>query len=188
MTSQRSNGESLERELKFAGVELDTLRDRLIDMEAERQWASALEENWIFDRGGELLADDRYLRLRKDTRGAQLTFKGPTRFEGHLKVRVEHETTVGDVDEMRSILEALGYRLTRHYQKKREQWRLGGVTISLDHTPIGDFAEFEGEAAEPLAKRCGFDPATAERRTYLRLYEDHLAEHPDAPPDMVFPD
>lgn len=184
----RQNGDSLERELKFAGVELDALRERLIDMEAERQWASALEENWIFDRDGELRDDDRYLRLRKDTRGARITYKGPTGFEGRLKVRTEHETPVGDVDEMRRILEALGYELTRRYQKKREQWRLGGVSISLDHTPIGDFAEFEGEAAEALAKRCGFDPNTSERRSYLRLYEDHLVDHPNDPPDMVFPD
>jgi hypothetical protein len=60
------------------------------------------------------------------------------------------------------------------------------VTIALDHTPIGDFAEFEGDGAETVAKRCGFDPDKAERRSYLRLYQDHLKKHPDSPPEMVF--
>ena len=53
-------------------------------------------------------------------------------------------------------------------------------------TPIGDFVEFEGDKAEAVAKRCGFDPATAVRKSYLMLYEDYVAEHPGAPPDMVF--
>ena len=70
----------------------------------------------------------------------------------------------------------------------RETWRVGGVLISLDHTPIGDFAEFEGEGAEKLARRCDLDPDTAERRSYLRLYADHLVAHPEAPGDMVFSD
>ena len=52
----------------------------------------------------------------------------------------------------------------------------GGVTIALDHTPIGDFAEFEGDGAETVAKRCGFDPDKAERRSYLRLYEEYLKQ------------
>jgi hypothetical protein len=39
-----------------------------------------------------------------------------------------------------------------------------------------------------VAKRCGFDPDKAERRSYLRLYEDYLKSHPAAPPEMVFTD
>jgi hypothetical protein len=73
------------------------------------------------------------------------------------------------------------------YQKYREEWRLGALTVALDHTPVGDFVEFEGGGAEKVATRCGFALADAERRSYLRLYRDHRAEHPDAPPDMVFP-
>ncbi len=59
--------------------------------------------------------------------------------------------------------------------------------IALDHTPIGDFAEFEGDGAEKVAKRCKFDPETAERRNYLQIYQDYRAEHPEAPADMIFP-
>ena len=178
----------LERELKFAGVELDSLRQRLIELEAERAQPSTFEDNWIFDRDGELEADGHLLRLRNDSRGARLTFKGKTNFEGHTKVRLEHETGVTDPASMRRLLEQLGYQAARRYQKMREEWQLGGVTVALDHTPIGDFAEFEGSSAEPLAKRCGFDPEKAERRSYLRLYQDYLADHPDAPADMVFQD
>ncbi|HVS04091.1 MAG TPA: class IV adenylate cyclase [Thermoanaerobaculia bacterium] len=175
-----------ERELKFAGIELGALRERLVELEAERVAAAAFEDNWIFDRDGELLADERVLRLRIDGQGAELTFKGAPRFAGNAKVRVELQTRVADAEQMRSLLEALGYRVARRYQKMREEWRLGGVVVALDHTPIGDFAELEGSGCEKLARRCGLAPEKAERRTYLQLYEEYLREHPEAPPEMTF--
>jgi len=157
-------------------------------LEAEIQGSSALEENWIFDRDGDLSRSGSILRLRRDRRGARLTFKGPASFEGSVKVRVEHETSVGDAETGRRILHALGYSCERTYQKYREEWRLGSVTICLDHTPIGDFAEIEGEGCETVSRRLGLETGQIERRNYLRLYSDYLKDHPDAPPDMVFPE
>jgi adenylate cyclase, class 2 len=178
--------DNFEREIKFPGVELDKVRERLIELEAERTGPAGFEDNWILDRGDELLASGKILRLRTDAGRAWLTLKGPMQFEGNVKVRLEREVSIADADEARALLEGLGYQVVRRYQKMREEWRLGGVTIALDHTPIGDFAEFEGDGAETVAKRCGFDPGKAEKRSYLRLYDDHLKKHPDAPPEMVF--
>lgn len=176
----------IEREIKFNGVEHERLRERLAELEAERIGSPAFEDNWVFDRRGELSGVGSILRLRSDGHGARLTFKGPARFEGRTKLRQEHEVRLLDAAEARALLECLGYQAVKRYQKVREEWELGGVTIALDHTPVGDFAEFEGEGAETVARRCGFDLETAERRTYLRLYEDYLKEHPEAPPDMIF--
>jgi adenylate cyclase class 2 len=183
-----STRNAVERELKFPKVELERLRQRLLELEAERQHGGIFEENWLFDRGTELAAERCLLRLRKDSQGAFLTFKGPASFEGTTKVRAEHETEVADPEAMRRILESLGYAVSKRYQKVREAWQLGGVTVSLDHTPIGDFAEFEGDGAEKVARRCDLDPERAERRSYMRLYEDYLVANPGAPSDMLFPD
>ena len=180
------NKDGLEREIKFPGVELDRLRDRLGELEAERLRPAVFEDNWILDRGEELISAGRILRLRTDGQRSRLTFKGPMRLEGNLKVREEREIEVSDADEARSLFESLGFGVVRRYQKMREEWQLGGVTIALDHTPIGDFAEFEGDGAETVARRCGLDSDKGERRSYLRLYEDYLKEHPEAPPEMVF--
>lgn len=176
-----------ERELKFGGVELSHLRDRLLELQAERVNPPSFEDNWIFDRGrGELSSHGLVLRLRIDVHGAQLTMKGPARIEKGAKVRSELQTRVDDAEQIQGILELLGFKVQRRYQKMREEWRLGAVLICLDHTPIGDFAEFEGQGADKLARRCGLTPESAEPRSYLELYEAHQREHPESPPDMVF--
>lgn len=181
----RSKG-NLEREIKFPSDDLAKLRERLAELEAERVGPAAFEDNWILDRGDDLLSQGRILRLRTDGTRSHLTFKGPMHMEGKLKVRQELEIGIESADQARALFEQLGYAVVRRYQKVREEWQLGGVTIALDHTPIGDFAEFEGDGAEIVARRCGFDPGKGEARSYLRLYEDYLKAHPEAPPEMVF--
>jgi adenylate cyclase, class 2 len=175
-----------ERELKFTGAELGALRERLLELEAERANSSSFEDNWVLDRRGALAKAGCVLRLRIDGQGAWLTFKGPARYEENSKVRPEQQVQVDDAEQLRAILEHLGYRVVRRYQKMREVWRLGGVTICLDHTPIGDFVEFEGSGGDKVARRCGFKAADAEPRGYLALYEEYRKEHPEAPEDMVF--
>lgn len=181
-----SQSSGIERELKFAEADHGTLRERLVELEAEPQGPPRLEDNWVFDRDDELVDSGALLRLRVDGNGSWLTFKGPASYEGSVKVRSETETLVNDVESMRSILGSLGYRQIYQYQKYREEWHLGSIVISLDHTPIGDFVEFEGEGCEKVARRCGLEPAKAERRNYLRLYADFRSDHPDLPEDMIF--
>jgi predicted adenylyl cyclase CyaB len=179
----------IERELKFAQVDLDALRQRLVEVEAERIGPAVFEENWILDRGGELARKAAVLRVRaEEGRGAVLTFKGPATFEGPAKVRSELEMRVESAQTALELLGVLGYRVEKRYQKMREEWRLGSEMICLDHTPLGDFVEFEGAKAEAVAKRCGFDPEQAVRKSYLMLWAEHAAANPEAPRDMIFSD
>jgi adenylate cyclase class 2 len=180
-------GDGVERELKFACDDLEAVRQRLADVGAERLAAAAFEDNLLFDREGALEKAGCILRLRSDRRGARLTVKGPATFEDGVKLRDEREVSVSDAGEARLLLEMLGYAVTQRYQKMREEWQLGSVLIALDHTPIGDFVEFEGSKAAQVARRCEFEVESAEQRSYVHIYADHLSEHPEAPPQMVFP-
>lgn len=175
-----------ERELKFPSGDLDAVRTRLRRLGAERLSAAAFEDNRVFDRQGELRARGEILRLRQDGHGVRLTFKGAPSYEGGLKVRVEREISVSDAAETAALLEGLGYEVVRRYQKEREEWRLGGSEVAVDHTPMGDFVEFEGADAAEQARSCGFEPSVAERRSYLELWEAHRERHPEAPADMLF--
>lgn len=175
-----------ERELKFAVTDLEDVRRRLGELGAERLATATFEDNRIFDRDGELHTRHELLRLREDGHGARLTFKGVPSFEEGVKIREELEVTVSSAEETALLLERLGFVPVRRYQKEREEWRLGECQVALDHTPIGDFVEFEGGDAAGAARRCGFEPATAETRSYLDLYDNHRRAHPAEPPDMLF--
>ena len=75
----------IERELKFAEVDLDCCAGRLLELEAERVGPPVFEDNWLLDRGGELAERAAVLRVRQDGRGAMITFKGPASFEGAVQ-------------------------------------------------------------------------------------------------------
>lgn len=175
-----------ERELKFHCPDLNALRDKLAGAAAERVAPRSLEDNLIFDRDLELSRSGRILRLRRDGSGARLTYKGPASYDSGVKVREERETRVADAETVERILVSLGYEVVRRYQKRREEWAVGGVVVALDHTPIGDFTEFEGDGAEKLARRFGFEKEDAEVRNYLELYANYRKDNPTAPEDMVF--
>lgn len=175
-----------ERELKFHVVDRSALVARLMDLQAEHVTSTRFEDNWVFDRNNELRDRRCLLRLRIEKQGSILTYKGPPTFEGPVKVRSEFESGVEDPEAIQELLEELGYSVATRYQKRRDEWRVGGITVALDNTPMGDFVEFEGDDAEKLSARCGFLPEDVERRTYLELYADYRREHPDEPEEMVF--
>ena len=97
--------DGVERELKFACDDLEAVRERLAELEAERLAAAAFEDNLVFDRNGELEQAGSVLRLRSDRRGARLTVKGPARFEEGVKLRDEREISVSNADETQALLE-----------------------------------------------------------------------------------
>ena len=176
-----------EREIKIPVDGLEGVRQRLGELGAECFAEACRERNSIFDRNGEIYPKGKALRLRVDGRGVLLTFKGRARYENGVKVRQEIETRVEDGDAMQGVLEALGYRRTTGYEKVREEWRLGGAVIALDHTPIGDFVEVEDADPTAVALRLGLDVRKAKSASYLRLYAEHRALNPDAPEEMSFP-
>jgi adenylate cyclase class 2 len=141
---------------------------------------------------------------------AWLTFKGPTggakaRAANRYKVREEHEVRIFDHEEMRKILEALGLRPSFRYEKFRTTYelpRMSGLKVALDETPIGLFAELEGEChqIDRAARLLGFAATDYINQSYGALFKEacgvkrarggsHLEPRPASRlPDMVFGD
>jgi adenylate cyclase, class 2 len=198
LTAPQARNPPLEREIKIPVAELGSVRLALSGAGARLEHPVSLERNWVLDRSGpgpgagvELLASGQLLRLRQDGRGVRLTYKGPVRYEGgtgSVKVREEREVAVADAATMLGILVALGYRVARRYEKRREEWLLADCHVALDDTPIGAFVEIEGETPERVARGLGLDLARAVRGSYLALWEEHRRSHPEAGADMVFGD
>lgn len=189
MTLASAGARRREVEVKVPAPDLDRLRRALTEEGARPLAAAHFEANDLYDRGeGELASRGFVLRLRRTDAGATLTVKGPARFDSGIKSREEHETPVGDADAARRILESLGYERRFRYEKRREEWELEGCAVALDETPIGAFAEVEGEppAIRRVLQRLGLDFSEAVPYTYAGLYRRRRSEDPTLPADMVF--
>jgi adenylate cyclase class 2 len=114
------------------------------------------------------------LRLRRRGGEYLLTLKGPVDDEVAVKAREEWQTPVEDGIALLAVFQRLGYEVAIRYQKYRTVYRLGGVVASLDETPIGCFAELEGDPdeIERLARQMGYEPGSFEVRSYLEIHRD----------------
>ena len=152
---------AFEHEIKLRVGSLDVVRARLRDTAAGLRQAATFEDNWVLDDDARRIgAAGCLLRVRR---------------WGEAAVTLE-------------LLAALGFTPWRRYQKRREVWELHGVAVALDETPMGCFVELEGvpESIGIAAKELGLQPGDAVSGTYLHLWEEFRAAHPEAPADMVF--
>jgi adenylate cyclase class 2 len=191
VTATVESGRHLEVEVKLPVRDPGAVRQQLLTIGAHPLAPRHFESNDLYDRGdGELANRGCALRLRRTDEGATLTFKGPPRFESGVKTREERETVVSDPAATERILQGLAFERRFRYEKQREEWKLEGCTIALDETPIGHFAEVEGEppAIRRVVQRLGLDFSEAVPYTYAELYRRRRSEDPALPKDMVFGD
>ncbi len=147
-----------------------------------------------------LLLDDDVLSLRRAGRALRvrtvngrgvLTFKGPATFDGGVKERLELESGVDEPSAVLSLLDALGYRPRFRYEKRRTPWRFAEPVrplVVLDETPLGLFAEIEGEAGAVrlLAGELQVAEADFLRASYWGLWVAARERDPSLPEDMLF--
>jgi len=170
---QHVSRNSVEREQKYRVARVDTIRRRLFKLGAQVH-VSGFERNELFDCGDRLRRQGLKLRLRcHGGKIAMLTLKGPRR-NGHQKTRMEVETSV-EYKAAKRILELLDFRVKETYSKRREEYRLDGCAVCLDHIPnTGWFVEIEGARGKisHTARRLGLRPADREHRSYRKLIKE----------------
>lgn len=141
----------LEHELKSIVPDPAACRARIERAGAVLTYAGLLvDRRW--DRGRyELATRDHVLRTRVyhgpdgSVLKASLDWKGTTGFDGAYKVREELETSVGDVATVITILERLGYRVTREIEREIAQYDLDGAMLRFERYPRMDvLVEVEG--------------------------------------------
>jgi adenylate cyclase class 2 len=182
---------ALEHEVKFELGSFAPLRAALRGLGAVFG-RRAFERNLVLDdRERSLTREGRLLRLRRDGKNT-LTFKSPPGAgEGApgLKVMREIETEVADPGALEEVFAALGLTPVMRYEKIRETWLAGSLTVCLDLLPFGRFAEIEGPAGDiaPLAARLGLSMASALVQTYHDLRRGRAVPGADGPgADFVF--
>jgi len=136
----------LEIEVKVRVPDLGPVRSRILTLGAVRIKERYHEMNVLYDFRDRALFKKRHaLRLRTAGKKAFLTFKGEPRKSRKYKIREEYETEIKNPRHTRKILKALGFVEAFRYEKHREVFRKGTLTICLDETAAGLFIEFEGE-------------------------------------------
>src|ERR1051325_11176948 len=158
----------IEKKYRLTRERLGPLRQRLKETGAALVREEEFEENVIYTGPG-LDPRSRVLRLRRTPRVTLFTFKERDPSPSAVKRQREEETEVSNADALASILEALGYRPTLVYEKRRATWRLNDAEVVIDELPFGLFLEIEGE-----------EPAILEAERHLNL-EDTEAEHAPYP-------
>jgi len=181
-----------EIEIKLAIDDADEARRRLGEAGAVALAARSFEDNRLYDDAARSLkSSGRLLRIRAVGGRTVLTFKAKpdgSAGDARYKIRDENETEIADAAEMDRVLRALGFEPAYRYQKYRQPYRLGGVEVLLDETPVGNFLELEGppEAIDAAARTLGFAPADYDTRTYRELHQARTGR--EEPGDMVFPE
>jgi adenylate cyclase class 2 len=180
---------SIETEVKVKIDDAESFCRRLEVWEPEILSGRHFEDNHLLDYpDGRLRAGQCLIRVRHALDRAFLTFKGPPKAEGIFKTREELETGLGSADVACRIFERLGLCLWFRYQKYRREYRVDGVHVAVDETPVGNYVEFEGSEEEihALARRLGIDPSEFSKSSYYSLYLQHCREKGVAPRHMVF--
>ena len=162
-----------EIEIKFFIQGLPALLEKIHKLDASLHQARVFEVNLRFDTPEKVLTrQHQVLRLRRDTIN-RLTYKAPAQPGSEVSARREIEFTVGDFDDARLFLEALGYEVSISYEKYRAVYQLDEVYLMVDEMPFGNFLEIEGQdvsAIKNAAARLELDWNARYIDSYMALF------------------
>ncbi len=149
-----------------------------------------LERNTLFDTpDGRLRQTRQLLRIRQYGNRWILTHKAPSDdSDAMYKVRMESETEIADGQTLAAIFHLLGYQPVFLYEKLRTEWADGEGHLVVDITPIGDYAELEGDPnwIDATAARLGFTAQQYLAASYGQLFMEWKAAKKHPATNMTF--
>ena len=183
-----------EIELKFCVPDVRTFQEKATEAGFWLQTPRTLERNALLDTAERrLLGEHQLLRIRQYGERWVVTHKRPTVEEdaqSRYKRRLETETSVADGEAMEAIFGELGYLSVFRYEKFRTEFEdtHGPGHLVLDETPIGNFAELEGEPAwiERALERLGVSPDLCFTDSYGRMFLDWKSRSGSPAENMTF--
>jgi adenylate cyclase, class 2 len=191
-----------EVEIKLPVPDTKALFPRRRGLKARSQ-GRVLEQNILFDtRDSDLRHAGILLRLRLEmpapavwsppgSRKCLITSKmppGTVRPHSEYKERLEREALVRGSQHCTAAFRVLGFTPKFCYEKFRTPFRLAGLHLDLDETPVGTFLELEGSprAIDRIAKALGYSRRDYVRDTYWELYAADCRRRSLTPKNMVF--
>ncbi len=161
-----------------------------------------LERNTLFDTPDEdFRRRGRLLRVRVETPARSALIPGgpartiitskspvPAAAASRYKEKFERELVLTARRDRLATLKSLGFRPGFRYEKFRTAFRLPGLHLDLDETPVGTYLEIEGPPAsiDRVARALGFSPRDYIRNTYWDLNAAHCRRRGQIPGNMLF--
>jgi adenylate cyclase, class 2 len=166
-------GTEIEKKYRLTRERRERLIIRLQESGATHE-GEEFEENTLY-AGGNLDPSKQVLRLRRVGGKFILTYKERFTSASSIKHHREDETGVEDAQALADILDALGYKPSMIYEKRRSTWLLKGTEIVVDELPFGLFVEIEGEenSITEVEQLLHLGEAEAEMATYPELARQH---------------
>jgi adenylate cyclase class 2 len=177
-----------EVEIKFLLTDREALEKSLRAHGFHEKTPATHELNTLYDFPGLTLRNKGELvRIREFGGKWKLTHKAKGAAGKH-KSRRETETSIGDGKNLASIFESLGLQPSFTYEKFRAEWTDGKGDVVLDHTPIGDFGEIEGEPGwiDRTAKLIGISESQYITGSYAELFSQFKTRTGSKAPNMTF--
>ena len=171
--------QAAEIELKFPVADARTLGAAAEALGFTLVTERTFESNTLYDtEDRQLRARRQILRLRQYGGRCTLTHKRQAEGASDLryKTRIETESGVDDCAALAEVFAQLGYQAVFRYEKFRTEWAMqagsGEGKLVLDETPIGVWAELEGEPAwiDAMLERLGVAPEQCITESYGRLF------------------
>jgi adenylate cyclase class 2 len=183
---------AIETEIKFAVTDVEALNRKLEAAGFHLETPRSFESNVLYDWPDRRMRQHtEILRIRSYAGKWTMTHKrlpdvGPG--EDRHKHRVETETVVADGAALTEVFRALGLVEAFHYEKWRTEWSDGQGHCVVDETPIGIYAELEGdpEWIDRAATSIGISNQQYITLSYGRLFDLWRTEHNSRATDLTF--
>jgi len=168
--------QAAEIELKFPVSDVRSFRASVVELGFHLITERTFESNTLYDSFDRVLRGRKQiLRLRRYGPLCTLTHKRQAEGDdgtSRYKTRVETETVLEDHDAMAEVFAQLGYDPVFRYEKFRTEWQSGDGKLVLDETPIGIWAELEGqpEWIDEMLQRLGVATDQCSTDSYGKLF------------------
>lgn len=150
-----------EIEVKFADIDIDTLRDSLKTAGAECEQPMRLMKRALVEEPHHE-AEHAFVRIRDEGDKITLTFKRRADKEAaNIDSVKEIEVEVSDFDKTVELFSEAGWKYKTFQESRRETWKLDDVEVVIDEWPwLKPYIEIEGEsedAIKAVAAKLGLD-------------------------------
>ena len=183
---------AIETEIKFRVADATDLQAKLSSIGFNLITPRSFESNTLYDTADRSLRAKRELvRIRQYNGKWLLTHKRVPDSgigEDRHKHRIETETELSDGSALAEVFASIGFIPVFRYEKWRTEWEDGEGHCVVDETPIGNFAELEGEPEwiDRSARQLGVEPSQYSTLSYGRLFEQWRQETGSQAQDLTF--